>query len=136
MLTFDLDRSQHRRASRNVARRRDHGENGLAVKYHVIGGKHRLVGIGGRNIVLAGNVLCGKDSADSGIGAYLVEIEPDDPASCRRRSTNRHVQRAFGFADIVDIIGGALHVLEGAVMRHCLTHVPQDRRDRLKGRHQ
>ena len=95
----------------------DDRENRLAMEHHALGGKRRLIGDGRAKIVLARNIVAAMTAWTPG-NARTCEIKPHDAAARHRRAADRDMQRSLGFADVVDIVGGALHMLERAVVRH------------------
>ncbi len=125
-LRRDLDAGKPRGPAGGVAIARDDREQGLAVEGDVALDEHRIVAEGGRDVVLAGNVRRGQHRDDAGRGADRGQVEQEQAAAGLRRAADGDVQRAFGLADVVDVLRRALHVLDRGIVRQRLPDMAQD----------
>ncbi len=105
--------------------RRDDGEQRLAEEADIGVGEERVVAEGGRHVVLAGDVGGGEHGHDAGRGAHGRDIEREQAPARLRRLADGDVQRALGLADVVDILRGALDVLDAGIVRQGLADVAE-----------
>ena len=127
LLGVDLDLAAKYRAARGIARRSDDGEDRLVVEIDAVLREDRLVGVGGRNVVLSRYVGCRYDRDDAGRVAHVGEIDMAQRAARHRRASDGEMQRPDRLGNVVDILGVALHVLRTAVVRQRLVYVAQRR---------
>ena len=124
-LGFDLHHRLLDRAARDIPIRRDDGEERLTQKADVGVDEERIVAEGRRHVVLAGDVGCGEHGHHAGHGTHGRDIERDQSPARLRRLTDGHMQRALGLADVVDILRGALDVLDAGIVRQGLADVAE-----------
>jgi hypothetical protein len=116
-LGFDLHHGELRGAAGDIPIRRHHGEHRLAVEADGILDEHRIVPEGGRDVVLARHVG-GREHRDDALrGANGGQVEGDEPPARLRGLPDRHVQRALGLADVVDVLRQPLDVLARRIVR-------------------
>ena len=131
-LGIDFDATAQHRASRRVAGRRGDRKNRLAVKNHFGLRKRRLVGAGGRNIVLAWDIGRGDDGNNAGKLPHSVKIDGTDTATRNGSTADSDMERSDGLRNIVDIFCRALHVFGAAVVLQRLVDMAQRYVQRVK----
>ena len=132
LFSGDLDLAEPRRAAGEIAGLGDHREHHLAIEFDGGGGEHGIVAHDRADVVLAGNIGGGEHRDHTGRAAHRFQIDPQDAATRRRGSAGSEVQRSLGFAQVVDIDGGAADVTHGGVMLGGNADHPQRRIARRK----
>ena len=124
-LRFGLDPSQPCRAPRDIAVDCNDGEKRLAVEADLALDEKRIVAEGRRDVVLARDVRGRQYRDDARKRAHRIEIERQQSAARDRRLADGDMQGSVRFADIVDVVGRALHMLDAEIVRKRLADVTE-----------
>ncbi|MNL36672.1 hypothetical protein D3C87_1587670 [compost metagenome] len=122
-------------AAGDVARLGDDGKGRLAVELDDAIGKHRLVmQVARADVVGMRHVTGGQHADHAGRGDDGRQVHGGDFGMGAIGHAQRAVQGAGRFRHVVDIVGGAGHVLVGAVVALARMHLAVDRLAFLEGR--
>jgi hypothetical protein len=111
-----LDPGQQRGAPCGAVTGRRHHEQWLAMVLHFLCHQQGITREYRPDIQRPGHIAGGKHTHHAGRRAYRIEIHGNQSAMGDGRAAHRQVQRARGFGQIVNVLRGAGHMGDGAVM--------------------
>ena len=104
-------------AACGIAGAGNHGKDRLAQELHHPVGQDRVVVHDRAALVFAGDVFGGNHVHHAGQRAQRVQTDALEPAVRHRGQTQRRMQRAGQFGQVVDVGGAAGHVQVGRLVR-------------------